>query len=82
MNKRSKRRPNDLLAPPRMRKSRPSQPATRSQIIRERNEAMSDRFNQLYNEKRVRMDDVIEHLSREFFLSPITILRILRSKAA
>ena len=82
MSHRSKRHITDPAQPLRMRKSRVSQLPTRSQIIRERNEAMSARFNQLYNEKRVRMDDVIEQLTREFFLSSITILRILRSKAS
>ena len=56
-----------------------------SDIIRKRNtqkryEKVRERCNELYNEKRIRWDDVIETLSDEFGISPATIERkILKS---
>lgn len=56
-----------------------------SDVIRKRNtqrrhEKVRERCNELYNEKRIRWDDVIETLSEEFGISPATIERkILKS---
>jgi hypothetical protein len=36
-------------------------------------EAIRQEFNRLYNEKRLRYDDVIEELSGMFFVAPRTI---------
>ncbi|GEM_PF-3844033 len=56
-----------------------------SDIVRKRNtqkryEKVRERCNELYNEQRIRWDDVIETLSEEFGISPATIERkILKS---
>jgi hypothetical protein len=41
--------------------------------------AIKDRFDQLYNDKRIRYDDVIRKLGEEFFISEHTVLRILKT---
>ena len=43
-----------------------------------KHEAICARFKELYNTKRLRIDDVTEQLSKEYFLAIITIERILR----
>lgn len=42
--------------------------------------AIRQRFDELYKQKRIRIDDVVEILVDEFFLSKITIERILRKR--
>ena len=49
-----------------------------AELIERRNKKLKERFNYLYNEKRMRYDDVIKKLSLdEFFISESTIDRIL-----
>lgn len=43
-----------------------------------RHEAIRARFKELYNGKRLRIDDVVDKLCEEFFLAKITVERILR----
>jgi hypothetical protein len=44
-----------------------------------RNEAVHQRFSERYEQQRERFDDVIAALAAEFFLSPRSIHRILKS---
>ena len=46
--------------------------------LRERNIALFTRYNELYDVKRKRHDDVINQLADEFFIDPETIGRIIR----
>jgi hypothetical protein len=41
--------------------------------------AIKDRFDHLFNEKRIRYDDVIKKLGQEFYISEHTVLRILKT---
>lgn len=43
-----------------------------------KHEAIRTRFKELYNGKRLRIDDVVEELCKEFFIAKITVERILR----
>jgi len=40
--------------------------------------AIQARFTELYHEHRIRIDDVYERLSREFFISEIRLTEIMR----
>lgn len=40
--------------------------------------AIQERFTELYNEHRIRIDDVYERLSKEFFISEIRLTEIMR----
>jgi hypothetical protein len=51
-----------------------------SSLIAQRNAAISARFTELYEKSRTRYDDVIVKLQQEFFLSKITVERILKQK--
>lgn len=44
-----------------------------------RYQAVKDRFEYLFNVKRIRYDDVIKQLSAEFFFSEQSIIRILKT---
>lgn len=44
-----------------------------------RYQAVKDRFEHLFNVKRIRYDDVIKQLSQEYFFSEESILRILKT---
>lgn len=50
----------------------------RQDHAKEKHKAICARFKELYNGKRRRIDDVVEMLCKEYFLSKITIERILR----
>ena len=53
---------------------------TRKKNSSERNRRIAIRFNELHNDKRIRYDDVLETLSKEFMLEQSTILKILKKK--
>lgn len=46
----------------------------------ERNKSLQNRFNELYNKKKLRYDYVIEKLAKEFFLSECTVGKVLKSQ--
>jgi hypothetical protein len=50
------------------------------QKINERNEAIKNRYAYLYNVERLRHDDVIAKLEKEFWLAKRTLLNILFKK--
>lgn len=50
----------------------------RQRHTEEKHKAIRARFKELYDTKRLRIDDVTEQLSKEYFLAVITIERILR----
>lgn len=61
------------------KKIRPSD-LKRRENTRKRHEKVRERCNELYNQQRIRWDDVIETLSDEFGIAPSTIERkILKS---
>ncbi|RMF46263.1 MAG: hypothetical protein D6751_05465 [Deltaproteobacteria bacterium] len=41
---------------------------------------IQQRYRELYDGKRLRHDDVIQHLMDEFFISELTVYRILRTE--
>lgn len=43
-----------------------------------KHERIKQRFKELYDGKRIRIDDAVETLCKEFFLARITVERILR----
>lgn len=43
-----------------------------------RDERLKERYNELYNAKRLRYDDCIAKLAEEFILSPNTVAKILQ----
>jgi len=53
--------------------------ATRKRNHEARTERIRSRFNELHNDRRIRYDDVLESLSREFCLAQSTILSALKS---
>lgn len=50
---------------------------SRKKNTAERNNKIKARFSELYEKKRMRLDDVISQLAEEFCLSPLTIERII-----
>lgn len=49
----------------------------RQENIKRRNEKILEEYNRLYHQERIRHDDCIQKLVDTFFLSEITITRIL-----
>lgn len=49
----------------------------RKKTITRRNEAIRKRYHELYNDKRIRHDDCIKKLCNQFYLSEVSINRIL-----
>lgn len=52
--------------------------ATRKRNTEARNHRIRTRFNQLYNQERTRIDDVIRRISEEFCLSVATVEKMLK----
>lgn len=52
---------------------RPKRKRTVAKYIR-----IQERFNELYNTKRLRYDDTLQKLSEEFFMSTDSVQKILR----
>lgn len=50
-----------------------------SELLAMRNQRIRERFNQLYMVDRIRLDDVMEKLVSEFFISDKTITNVLRN---
>jgi hypothetical protein len=48
-----------------------------NEMTKKRNQKLVSRYNELFDVKRIRIDDVIKKLGDEFFLSKKTILNIL-----
>ena len=48
-----------------------------SELVAQRNTSLIKRFNKLFEEDRLRIDDVLTKLSKEFFLSETTVFRII-----
>jgi hypothetical protein len=55
--------------------------AKRKEMTLQRNAHIHDRFRELYEQERLRLDDVVQQLSREFHLAPLTIDRILQKRS-
>ncbi len=67
------------------RAAHPSPPPfahTRRSHRQGRDAAVVARFTELYQQQRLRIDDVIAQLATEFFLTPRTIGRILKRRPA
>ena len=45
--------------------------------IRQRNASLKARYDHLYEEERLRFDDVINQLANEYFLMPSTVMKYL-----
>jgi hypothetical protein len=57
----------------------PAKLSTQAALLIERNEALHARFDELYKKKRMRHDDVLNLLSKEFFITPRTIRGVLKT---
>ncbi|MDX2063426.1 MAG: hypothetical protein SFY70_10230 [Bacteroidia bacterium] len=55
-------------------------PSARTRARLKRNDALYRRFLELYEHRRLRLDDVTRRLAAEFFLTERTVLRILRQQ--
>lgn len=55
--------------------------ATRRELLDLRNKHINERFNYLFSEKRIRYDDVMGILEKEFYLTEVSISRILKNKS-
>ena len=53
---------------------------TRKKNSSARNERIRERFNELHHDRRIRYDDVMETLSKEFCLAQSTIMKALKDK--
>lgn len=53
--------------------------STQAKLLQQRDADLHKRFGELYNKKRLRHDDVLEQLSKEFYITPRTIRTILKS---
>lgn len=51
---------------------------TRRELLDLRDQRICERFNELFAKKRIRYDDVMEILEDEFYLTTLTISRILK----
>ena len=58
----------------------PTPARTRRHHRQHRDAAVAARFHQLYQQQRLRLDDVVAQLAGEFFLTPRTVLRILKQR--
>lgn len=52
---------------------------TRRKTIERRNRDIRNRYNVLYNQKRIRHDDCLEKIAFEFYLSVYMVSRILQN---
>lgn len=48
--------------------------------VQKKHEAIRQRFNELYHQQRTRIDDVVTALSEEFYMSTVTIEKILSNR--
>jgi hypothetical protein len=56
----------------------PTEKSTQALLLQQRNADLHKRFDELYKKKRIRHDDVLEMLSKEFYITPRTIRGILK----
>jgi hypothetical protein len=53
--------------------------STQKKLLLARDKRLLERFSELYKKKRLRLDDVLEQLEQEFFISQRTIRGIMKA---
>ena len=59
----------------------PTELSTQKKLLQLRDKRLRERFDELYKKKRLRLDDVMEKLEQEFFISQRTIRGIMEAAA-
>ena len=59
----------------------PTELSTQKKLLQLRDKRLRERFDELYKKKRLRLDDVMEKLEQEFFISQRTIRGIMKAAA-